>query len=144
MVQNIATITPGSTRDAIAREYDMRHNVVPRATESALEILTAYADHLFVTKRGKEYRRFAPETTALARELLHRLFERNGSQQVGVASTPLVPKIRDEVRALYVLVCETNGVTGTYGQSTVWYNEVLETRVRLEVTRRRPDRRKAA
>lgn len=143
MAQTTAMPTPGSTRAANEREYDMRHNVVPRATEAALAALEEYAKHTFVTKAGKEHSRYASDTAVLAMQLLRRLFARNGATQVGVTTTPLVPKIRDEVRALYVLVCELNGVKGTYGQSTVWYNEVLETRVRLEITRRRPRRRAA-
>ncbi len=145
MAKNLAPIPVGTSRDADRRAYHMRTVTIPAATQQALEALKEFGNHTFVPMVGKPHPRVAPEAIREVLPLMSRLFERSGTTLTGVVLSDDEEDanyVVSELRALYVLICELHGVTGTYGQRTVWYNEMLnDERVSRELKRRRGFRR---
>ncbi len=136
MARNTQPVPVGTSRAAYQAAYEMKNIVVPQALQEASRLLEEYAGHTFKPRTGGEpRRRFVPATSEVAQRLLQRYFASSQSL-VGTTTTKLTPSIENEVRALFVLVCEMNGVKGTYGQQAVWYQEIYESRVRLELIRR--------
>jgi hypothetical protein len=114
-------------REAVARNAKRKQRLND-AGDYAVLLMQQYGNHTFTTaKKGggsTTHPRFCTETTVMAMAHLRVMFDGNVVERQRIGA--ITPSVMDEVRRHFVLVCVRFHIVGAYGQTTVWYSEVLE------------------